>query len=107
MPDVRGGHGTVACMPKSKVRKKTVYTPPKEKPTQAQLKAAGPSSPLYVSVMLGLMVLGLIWLVVNYLAGDKIGFMASLGGDGSGFNYNFVIGFGMIVIGLLMTMKWR
>jgi uncharacterized membrane protein len=51
--------------------------------------------------MLGLMLLGLIWLVVNYLAGDKIGFMAGLG------SWNFAIGFVLIVTGLLMTMRWR
>jgi hypothetical protein len=94
-------------MPKSKVRKKAVYTPPKEKPTAQQVRAAGPSSPVYVGLMLGFMVLGLAWLVVNYLAGDKIGFMIALGGDGSGFNYNFLVGFVLIIVGLLMTMKWR
>src|ERR671920_396645 len=49
--------------------------------------------PVYVAVMLGLMLLGLAWLVVNYLAGDKIGFMIALGA------WNFVIGFALIVIG--------
>ena len=92
-------------MPKSKVRKKTAYTPPPRKATTAQAK--GPSSTLYKSVMLGLMLLGLAWIVVNYLAGNKLSFLIALGGDGAGFNYNFVIGFGLIVAGLLMTMKWR
>ncbi|OLM15750.1 Cell division protein CrgA [Pseudonocardia sp. Ae707_Ps1] len=45
--------------------------------------------------------LGLAWLVVNYLAGPAIPFMAALG------NANFIIGFSLIVIGLLMTMRWR
>lgn len=94
-------------MPKSKVRKKTVYTAPPRKPTAQAARAAGPSSPIYVGIMLGFMVLGLIWLVVNYLAGDKIGFMIALGGDGTSFNYNFVVGFALIIVGLLMTMKWR
>lgn len=94
-------------MPKSKVRKKAVYTPPKEKSTPQQARAAGPSSPVYVGIMLGFMVIGLAWLVVNYLAGDKIGFMVALGGDGTRFNYNFVAGFVLIIVGLLMTMKWR
>jgi hypothetical protein len=94
-------------MPKSKVRKKAVYTPPKEKPTPAMVRAAGPSSPVYVGVMLGFMVVGLAWLVTNYLAGDKVGFMVALGGDGTGFNYNFVVGFVLIIVGLLMTMRWR
>jgi hypothetical protein len=94
-------------MPKSKVRKKAAYTAPTRKPTPRQARAAGPSHPAYVAVMLGLMVVGLLWLVVNYLAGHKIPFMVWLGGDGSGFNYNFVIGFVLIIAGLLMTMKWR
>ncbi|WP_028927323.1 cell division protein CrgA [Pseudonocardia acaciae] len=94
-------------MPKSRVRKKAVYTPPKEKPTPQMIKASGPSHPAYIGVMLGFMVLGLVWLVTNYLAGDKLGFMVALGGAGNGFNYNFLVGFGLIIIGLLMTMRWR
>lgn len=88
-------------MPKSKVRKKPAYTPPAEPSSPARVRAAGPSSPIYVGVMLGLMLLGLAWLVVNYLASDTIRFMADLGG------WNFLVGFGLIVIGLLMTMRWR
>jgi hypothetical protein len=51
--------------------------------------------------MLGLMLLGLLWLVVNYLAIDKIPLLNSLG------NWNFLIGFTLMVTGLLMTMRWR
>ena len=51
--------------------------------------------------VLGLMLAGLVWLVVNYLAGDKIDFMVQLG------SWNFAIGFVLIVIGLFMTMRWR
>jgi hypothetical protein len=94
-------------MPKSKVRKKTAYTPPPQKPTEAQARKAAPSHPAYIAVMLGLMLLGLIWLVVNYIAGDKIGFMAALSGHGTHMDYNFVVGFGLIVVGLFMTMGWR
>ncbi|MBV9312383.1 MAG: cell division protein CrgA [Pseudonocardia sp.] len=94
-------------MPKSKVRKKSVYTPPKQKPTPAQVRAAGPSHPAYIAVMFGLMLLGLVWLVANYLAGEKIPLMVALGGDGHSFNYNFVVGFVLIISGLLMTMRWR
>ena len=86
-------------MPKSKVRRKTAYTPPPN--VWTPVKVAGPTHPVYVAVMLGLMLLGLAWLVVNYLAGDKIGFMVALGA------WNFVIGFALIVVGLLMTMRWR
>jgi hypothetical protein len=88
-------------MPKSKVRKKTAYTPPTDRRTPVKVRAAGPSHPIYKIVMFGLMLIGLTWLVVNYIAGDKIGFMAGLG------NWNFAIGFALMISGLLMTMRWR
>jgi hypothetical protein len=88
-------------MPKSKVRKKDVYTAPADRRTPVKLTAAGPSHPIYIVVMLAVMLLGLVWLVVNYIAGDKIAFMADLG------NWNFAIGFALMIGGLLMTMRWR
>jgi hypothetical protein len=88
-------------MPKSKVRKKSVYTPPTDRRTPVKVRAGGPSHPVYVTVMLGVMVIGLAWLVVNYIAGPKITFMADLG------NWNFAIGFALMIGGLLMTMRWR
>lgn len=88
-------------MPKSKVRKKSVYTPPADRRAPTAAKVNAPSHPVYVAVMLGLMVLGLLWLVVNYLAVDKIPVLRDLG------NYNFLIGFVLMIVGLLMTMRWR
>jgi hypothetical protein len=87
-------------MPKSKVRKKDSSTPV-DRRTPVKAKAVGPSHPIYVTVMLGMMVIGLLWLVVNYLAGEKIPFMSDLG------PWNFAVGFGFMIIGLLMTMRWR
>lgn len=88
-------------MPKSKVRKKTVYTPPTDRRTPVKAKLVGPSHPAYVTVMLGMMLLGLAWLVVYYLVPTGIPFMESLGA------WNFLIGFALMIIGLLMTMRWR
>ncbi|WP_219415887.1 cell division protein CrgA [Pseudonocardia nigra] len=88
-------------MPKSKVRKKAVYTPPPNERNTTPVKVAGPTHPVYIAVMLGLMLAGLVWLVVNYLAGPSIPFMDQLG------PWNFAIGFSLVVIGLLMTMRWR
>lgn len=95
-------------MPKSKVRKK-VATSTANSSTQANEAAAAaarahvaaPSSPVYVGIMLGLMVLGLVWLVVYYLWGSSIPFISGLG------NWNFAIGFALMIAGLLMTMRWR
>lgn len=91
-------------MPKSKVRKKKADTVESVERsvsrTPVKVKAA-PSSTIYVAVMLGLMIIGLLWLIVYYLAAEHISFMNSLGA------YNFLIGFGFMVAGLIMTMKWR
>ena len=91
-------------MPKSKVRKKAVYTAPSSSSggvSRTPVKVKGPTHPIYIGVMLGIMLIGLAWLVVNYLAGEDIPFMVALG------PWNFAIGFSLIVIGLLMTMRWR
>lgn len=88
-------------MPKSKVRKKREYSTPPGRAAAQQPRQPGPSHPVYVAVMLGLMLLGLLWLVTNYLAGGEIPFMAELGG------WNFLIGFALMITGLLMTMRWR
>lgn len=95
-------------MPKSKVRKK-VATSTARASTEANEAAAAatrahlaaPSSPLYIGIMLGLMILGLLWLVVYYLWGQNIPFITDLG------NWNFAIGFTLMIAGLLMTMRWR
>lgn len=95
-------------MPKSKVRKSVTASAARSSAevsspaaAAARTRVAAPSSPVYIGIMLGLMVLGLLWLVVFYLWGSDIGFMASLG------NWNFGIGFTLMIAGLLMTMGWR
>jgi Cell division protein CrgA len=90
-------------VPKSKVRKKSVYTPPEGVlPSRtARARAAEPSPRWYAAVMVGLMLVGLLWIVVYYVAGDKIPFLVTLG------PWNFAIGFGAMVAGLVMSMRWR
>ncbi len=90
-------------MPKSKVRKKSVYTPPEGvlQSRSAQPKVAQPSRGCYSAVMVALLLLGLLWIVVYYVAGDRIPFMAALSA------WNFAIGFGAMVAGLIMSMRWR
>ena len=87
-------------MPKSKVRKKNDYTinPANRTPVKVN---AGPSPVWYVVLMLGFMLVGLLWLIVYYLASEDITFIGNLGA------YNFLIGFGFMVVGLVMTMRWR
>ncbi len=90
-------------MPKSKVRKKSVYTPPQGAlpDRAARSSVVTPSPRWYAPVMVTLMLLGLVWIVVYYVAGDRVPFMASLAA------WNFAIGFGAMVAGLIMSMRWR
>lgn len=87
-------------MPKSKVRKKPNYTINPASRTPVKVKA-GPSPVWYVAIMLGFMLAGLVWLIVYYLAAESIEWINNLGA------WNFAIGFGLMVIGLVMTMRWR
>lgn len=108
-PDTAGedapGHPEGAgTLPKSKVRKKSVYTPPEgvlQARSAAQARSAQPSPTWYVGLMIGLMLVGLLWIVVYYVAGDEIPFMVSLSA------WNFAIGFGLMIGGLIMSMRWR
>jgi membrane protease YdiL (CAAX protease family) len=87
-------------VPKSKVRKKS------EAP--ARVVAAAPSSPIhrpspswYPIVMAAVFVLALAYLVAYYLAGDSIPVMQDIGG------WNFAVGFGILIVGLFMAVRWR
>jgi len=90
-------------VPKSKVRKKSVYTPPEGvlQSRAARARANEPSPQWFAPLMVGLLVVGLVWIVVYYVAGDKLGFMVDIG------PWNFAIGFGAMVAGLVMSMRWR
>ncbi len=88
-------------MPKSKVRSKTEYTDAAISRTPVKVKGT-PTGRWYLITMFTLMLLGLAWLVLYYIAGEKIPFMMALETW-----QNFAIGFGLAVVGLLMTMNWR
>jgi Cell division protein CrgA len=90
-------------VPKSKVRKKTSYSP---SATAAPGTAAGgrlakPSPRWYPGVMAAFLVLGLAWIVVYYMAGETVPLIKSLG------SWNFAVGFAFLVVGLGMAVRWR
>jgi len=98
-------------MPKSKVRKKTDYTINPATRTPVKVKA-GPSGVVYQTVMFGFMLVGLAWLLVYYLGASST--TSGFGQEGKALHWmnqlgswNLLIGFGLGVIGLLMTMGWR
>ncbi|MDY5785604.1 MULTISPECIES: cell division protein CrgA [unclassified Corynebacterium] len=90
-------------MPKAKVTKDTHAAPSSPagvSRTPVKINTGG--TPLwYKIIMFGLMILGLAWLIVFYVAGDQIAFLRELG------PWNYLIGFSGLIAGLLMTMGWR
>ena len=63
-------------------------------------KAPPPNPTWFVPVMLGLMIIGLIWVVVYYLSAGQWPVSAW-------HNWNLLIGFAFIVAGFIMTTRWR
>jgi hypothetical protein len=87
-------------VPKSKVRKKSdvaVRLPAAATPTHT----VAPSPPWYPIVMAVVLVVGLAWLDAFYLAGNDIPLMKDLN------NWNFLVGFGVMLVGLVMAVRWR
>ena len=92
-------------MPKSKVRKKSDSRGPSavSGDGRATSKALAPSPTWYPITMVVVMVLGLAYLVVYYLtnSGQGVPVMEDLGA------WNFAVGFGVMMLGLIMAVRWR
>ena len=82
-------------MPESRSRKKATYTPP-------QAKAAGPkvNPRWFAPVMVGLMVLGLVWIVVTYLSQSRYPIPGI-------HQWNLAVGFAFLLAGFGMTTRWH
>ena len=84
-------------MPKSRVRRKSAFTPPPgPKPTGEKLRTR-----LAAPLMVIFLVVGLAWIVVYYIAGADIPGMSALG------NWNLVLGFGLLAVGFAFATQWR
>jgi Cell division protein CrgA len=84
-------------VPKSRVRKKPVYTPP---PTKASAKRK--VSPAWlVPTMIASFVVGLVWISLYYITQADMPVLRSLGG------WNLVGGFALIVAGVILATNWR
>jgi hypothetical protein len=92
-------------VPKSKVRKKSSYQP--SPVTGPRASAAGgakgvkPSPPWYPALMAAFLLIGLAYIVVYYMAAESIPFMNDLG------SWNFAVGFGFLIVGLALAVRWR
>jgi len=82
-------------VPKSRVRKKPVYTPP---PRSVRRKA---SPPWVAPVMVACLVIGLIWIALYYITNGQLAGMHVLS------YWNMVIGFVLIIAGVVLATQWR
>jgi hypothetical protein len=82
-------------VPKSRVRKKTVYTPP---PRPARSKV---SPPWLAPAMVACLVIGLAWIALYYITNGTLAGMSALG------DWNMVIGFALIIAGVALSTRWR
>lgn len=85
-------------MPKSRVRKKKteVYTPP----PVASKKKRPPSPRWFGVIVLGLMLIGVLWLVTYYVTDTKLPVQDLQG-------WNVIVGFGFIAAGFGLSTQWR
>ncbi|MEU7741035.1 MULTISPECIES: cell division protein CrgA [unclassified Nonomuraea] len=81
-------------MPKSKARKKAVYTPP-QKSQQVTVSPRWLAPTMVVS-----WILGILWIAVYYVA-PSAPFIGDL------HNWNLLIGFVFIIFGVVLSTRWR
>lgn len=81
-------------MPESKPRKKTTPS------STAASQERKPNPVWYKPVMFGLMILGLLWIIVYYISEARFPIPTI-------DSWNIVIGFGLAIVGFLMTTKWH
>ena len=86
-------------MPKSRVRKKTVYVPPTDvRPSPSRKR--GPSSRWLPISAVALLVIGVVWLVVYYLS-EGVYPVKSIE------VWNLAVGFALLVAALGVLTRWR
>lgn len=90
-------------MPESKSRNKKKSTAKAEK-SEAKVALPGEAvNPRWLApVMLGLMILGLVWIVTFYLTSSDLGLPIPQIGQ-----WNLAVGFGLIIVGFGLTTRWK
>ena len=70
---------------------------------QDERRFAGDEAPnpvWFKPIMFGFMLIGLLWILVYYISSAQL----PIGGIGG---YNILVGFGIALVGFLMTLWWR
>lgn len=83
-------------MPKSRLRRRRAYTPPSYRTKATRVGSSRWLAPLMVACF----VIGLLWVVVYYVSQTDY----PIQGIGLG---NMGIGFGLIVVGFVLSTRWK
>jgi hypothetical protein len=83
-------------VPKSRVRQKSVYTPPPPRTGRRRV-----SPPWVAPAFVGSILLGLVWIVVYYSTNGGFAGMSALGA------WNLIVGFVLIIAGVALATQWR
>ncbi len=83
-------------MPKSRLRRRNTYVPPEGAPKPVRVG----SPPWLVPVMVGCFVFGLLWVVTYYVTQTDY----PIGAIGL---WNMGIGFGFIIMGFVLSTRWK
>jgi hypothetical protein len=83
-------------VPESKPRKRTAHVAPQTSAAEAYK----PNPVWFKPVMFGLMIVGLLWIITFYITQGAYPVQAWA-------SWNIVAGFGIAIIGFLMTTRWR
>jgi hypothetical protein len=85
-----------AAVPKSRVRKRTVYTPPPRKSARRKVSPPWMGPAIVISL-----VFGLAWIATYYITQGSFPGMSALG------SWNLVLGFAFIIVGVGLATQWR
>jgi len=87
-------------VPESRLRKKAAYTAPRARSGAPKVNARW-----FLPLMVTFFVLGLLWIVVFYVSEGRYP-IPSIGSWTVG-SWNLVIGFGIVMVGFIMTTRWH
>ena len=90
-------------MPESSSRKKTKSETPQRPTIVGQEEAENPV--WYKAVMFGFMIFGLVWILTFYISSARYPLGSASPIDLS--NWNILIGFGIAMVGFVMTTRWK
>ena len=98
-------------MPESSSRKKKSVKPSAAASSAAQHTGSDEPNPAWFApVMFGFMLLGLIWIIVFYVTGAQYPLGSGLVNVAPALNlgnWNILIGFGIMMVGFIMSTRWK